>query len=49
MPVFDHLAQLPDDPILGLVALYAKDVLACKMDLGVGIYKDPQGHTPVLD
>ncbi|GGJ83380.1 amino acid aminotransferase [Pseudomonas matsuisoli] len=48
MPVFDHLAQLPDDPILGLVALYANDTRASKMDLGVGIYKDPQGRTPVL-
>jgi aromatic-amino-acid transaminase len=49
MRVFDHLNVLPDDPILGLMAIYANDTRASKMDLGVGIYKDAQGQTPVLN
>ncbi|WP_407313594.1 aromatic amino acid transaminase [Pseudomonas sp. nanlin1] len=48
MPVFQHLEILPDDPILGLGQLYARDPRTNKMDLGVGIYKDPAGHTPVM-
>lgn len=48
MPVFDHLQILPDDPILGLMAVYASDTRPSKMDLGVGIYKDEHGQTPVL-
>lgn len=48
MARFDHLEILADDPILGLGELFAKDLRSSKMDLGVGIYKDPQGGTPVM-
>lgn len=48
MALFEQLEILPDDPILGLGELYAKDPRSSKMDLGVGIYKDPQGNTPVM-
>lgn len=48
MAHFDHLEILADDPILGLGELFAKDPRSSKMDLGVGIYKDPQGRTPVM-
>lgn len=48
MNLFDSLEILPDDPILGLGARYNADPRSNKMDLGVGIYKDVNGHTPVM-
>ncbi|AQQ67843.1 aromatic amino acid aminotransferase [Microbulbifer agarilyticus] len=46
--MFDHLSSLPADPILGLLAAYRADENPRKIDLGVGVYKDEAGHTPVL-
>jgi aspartate aminotransferase len=46
--MFDHLNALPDDPILGLMAAYRKDPREQKIDLGVGVYMDDQGQTPVM-
>lgn len=48
MTLFSELEMLADDPILGLGVIYAKDPRNHKMDLGVGIYKDPAGCTPVM-
>lgn len=48
MNIFDKLEILPDDPILGLAARYHADPRGSKIDLGVGIYKDVNGHTPVM-
>ena len=36
------------DPILGLGNLFAADKRTGKIDLGVGVYKDPTGNTPVM-
>ncbi|MCL1142479.1 amino acid aminotransferase [Shewanella gaetbuli] len=47
--MFEQLKALPSDPILGLLTQYRNDPQANKVDLGVGVYKDPQGHTPILD
>ncbi len=46
--MFEHLPLLPADPILGLSAAYQQDTNPRKVDLGVGVYKTEQGHTPVL-
>ncbi len=48
MALFNQLEILADDPILGLGEIYAQDPRSHKMDLGVGIYKDPAGGTPVM-
>ena len=48
MTLFHKLEILADDPILGLGEIFARDPRTNKMDLGVGIYKDPAGHTPVM-
>jgi aspartate aminotransferase len=45
---FQSIAQVPGDPILGLMETYLADPRSNKMDLGVGVYKDDQGHTPIL-
>ena len=46
--MFDHLNALPEDPILGLMAAYRKDPREQKIDLGVGVYMDDQGRTPIM-
>ncbi len=46
--MFEHLQALPADPILGLSAAFQQDPNPLKVDLGVGVYKDEQGNTPVL-
>jgi len=40
---------LPPDSILGLSAAFKKDPNPHKIDLGVGVYKDEQGNTPILE
>ncbi|NRB25119.1 amino acid aminotransferase [Shewanella sp.] len=46
--MFDTLTAMPADPILGLMTQYQQDTRANKIDLGVGVYKDELGHTPIL-
>lgn len=46
--MFSELKPLPTDPILGLMAAFKQDTNPNKIDLGVGVYKDEQGNTPVL-
>ncbi|MFU2329733.1 amino acid aminotransferase [Pseudomonas sp. NFX98] len=44
---FDAIGRVPGDPILGLMEAYAQDPNPRKFDLGVGVYKDAQGLTPI--
>ncbi|MFD2883050.1 aminotransferase class I/II-fold pyridoxal phosphate-dependent enzyme [Pseudomonas lini] len=44
---FDAIGRVPGDPILGLMEAYALDPNPRKFDLGVGVYKDAQGLTPI--
>ncbi len=46
--MFDALQALPPDPILGLSTAFRADERPDKIDLGVGVYKDANGHTPVM-
>ncbi|NCP63250.1 MAG: aspartate/tyrosine/aromatic aminotransferase [Paraglaciecola sp.] len=46
--MFEVLPQLPADPILGLSAAFKADPNPNKIDLGVGVYKDEAGRTPIL-
>ena len=46
--MFDLLSAMPEDPILGLMAAYRKDPRQQKIDLGVGVYQNDQGQTPVM-
>jgi aspartate aminotransferase len=45
--MFELLTRVPDDPILGISAAFKRDTTPLKVDLGVGVYKDDRGHTPV--
>ncbi len=47
--MFEQLQALPADPILGLMALFREDANPDKVDLGVGVYRDEHGQTPILE
>ena len=47
--MFEKLEPLPADPILGLIAEHRVDPRPDKIDLGVGVYRNAAGETPVLD
>ena len=46
--MFEHIQSAPADPILGLNDAYKHDATPNKINLGVGVYKDEKGHTPIL-
>jgi len=46
--MFAQFALAPADPILGLTAAYRADPRAEKVNLGVGVFMDETGVTPVL-
>jgi aspartate aminotransferase len=43
-----NLKDQPADKILMLAQMYREDPRTDKIDLGVGVYKDADGHTPVM-
>ena len=47
--MFNSLEQQPADKILALMQLYKEDPRENKIDLGVGVYKDASGQTPIMD
>ncbi|MCC7264802.1 MAG: aspartate/tyrosine/aromatic aminotransferase [Candidatus Latescibacteria bacterium] len=46
--MLEQLSLAPSDPILGLTDAFRKDPNPNKINLGVGVYKDEKGHTPIL-
>jgi aspartate/tyrosine/aromatic aminotransferase len=46
--MLDHLKPQPQDKILALIQMYRDDPRHDKIDLGVGVYKDATGLTPVM-
>jgi aromatic-amino-acid transaminase len=46
--MFEHLQELPNDKIIALMAEFRADPRDNKIDLGVGVYKDASGNTPVM-
>lgn len=46
--MFESLKPVAMDPILGLMAAFRTDDRTTKIDLGVGVYMNDQGHTPVM-
>ena len=46
--MFETLTKAPGDKILALMGEYAADSRSTKIDLGVGVYKDEKGVTPVM-
>jgi aspartate/tyrosine/aromatic aminotransferase len=46
--LFETLQTMPADAILGLIAEHRDDPRPEKIDLGVGVYRDADGQTPIL-
>ena len=46
--MFEHLKSQPSDKIMELMAQHAKDTRTNKLDLGVGVYKNAEGATPIM-
>ncbi|MBW4709464.1 aspartate/tyrosine/aromatic aminotransferase [Roseobacter sp. YSTF-M11] len=46
--MFETLKSRPADSILALVQMYKEDPRQTKIDLGVGVYKDATGLTPIM-
>lgn len=46
--IFDTLKKKPPDPLLSLIAQFRDDPREQKIDLGVGVYRDASGVTPVM-
>lgn len=47
--MWNGIQAAPEDAILGLTEAFKKDTRFAKVNLGVGVYKDDDGHTPILD
>lgn len=47
-PLFEALERQPADALLGLISLYREDPRPTKIDLGVGVYRDDTGETPIM-
>ncbi len=47
--MFDNLTAMPQDAILKVIAEYQSDTRDQKIDLGVGVYRDAAGNTPILN
>ena len=47
--LFNQIEMAPPDPILGLTEAFRKDPRPHKVNLGVGVFVDEKGTTPVLE
>lgn len=47
--MFESIVAAQADPILGLGELFNNDERTNKINLGIGIYKDENGQTPILE
>ncbi|MGN6771612.1 MAG: aromatic amino acid transaminase [Rhizobiaceae bacterium] len=46
--MFETLTAAPPDKIIALMGQFREDPRAGKIDLGVGVYKDAKGNTPIM-
>ncbi|OCH76575.1 aromatic amino acid aminotransferase [Vibrio genomosp. F10] len=46
--MFSHLSEPTLDPILSLSIAYRQDERPDKVDLGIGVYRNSQGETPIM-
>ena len=47
--MFENLMVQPSDKIMALMGMFAHDKRENKIDLGVGVYKDKTGKTPIIE
>ncbi|MDO4431063.1 MAG: amino acid aminotransferase [Lonepinella koalarum] len=46
--MFEHIKAAPADPILGLGEAFKAENRSPKINLGIGVYKDAHGNTPIM-
>lgn len=46
--MFENIKPQPEDKIIKMIGMFAADPRDDKLDLGVGVYKDARGNTPVM-
>jgi aromatic-amino-acid transaminase len=46
--MFEALSRQPDDPLLALIGQFRGDGRPGKVDLGIGVYRDEDGRTPIF-
>ena len=46
--MFEQFEATPPDPIIKLIDLYREDPRSGKIDVGVGVFRDTKGETPVM-
>ena len=46
--MFEHIKAAPADPILGLGEAFKAEIRSNKINLGIGVYKDDKGDTPIM-
>ncbi|GLH75221.1 aromatic amino acid aminotransferase [Bradyrhizobium sp. SSBR45G] len=46
--MFERLSRQPDDPLLALIGIFKADPRPDKVDLGVGVYRDEAGNSPIF-
>ena len=46
--MYEKLPEPAGDEILQLALAFREDVRPEKLDLGIGVYRDTSGHTPVM-
>lgn len=46
--MFEQLPSKPTDALLGLMAAFRQDARVEKIDVGVGVYRNEQGDTPIM-
>ena len=47
--MFERLFIVPQDPLLKLISEFNQDTRKQKIDLGVGVYRNENGATPVMN
>lgn len=47
--MLEHLFVVPEDPLLKLIGAFKSDPREGKIDLGVGVYRNEHGQTPVME
>ncbi|AKC60576.1 amino acid aminotransferase [Blochmannia endosymbiont of Camponotus (Colobopsis) obliquus] len=47
--MFEYIKEAPSDPILGILDIFNADVRTNKINLGIGVYQNEHGNTPILN
>ena len=47
--MLENLQQQPSDKILDLMQIFIEDTRENKLDLGIGVYKNELGKTPIME